>query len=962
MKIKKNKILYFVLICSFFLLPTMVDAKSTETDGQVCVDGKTYSITDAGENVQLSKITIRDIKKGCYKQLFGKCRPENKFTAVSLGISCGITEGGIGDDNYTFYSCPLAADQEKVTNMYEVNEAVTQEWDASKMKWKVTISKAANYKIKLVDPQPVEGEQSKYREICVIKDENGDCQSYDFPGNNWYYPDGEGKVTLYITPGSDYFLAFYLNLGGQNTCDGAYMGYIQGAGSNSIPNPLLNRPICVNYRQQVANGDNNGSGIASALVNECFDENIPYDKLGYYTDAKIQEDINNANGILTHLSTGTVTDKLQCSFDQSKNSNTAVGSSSSQEYTKFLDNAGGTYWKALCTEKLVISYEQPKGVSAGQGFTYAPVMKMERTCTPIQIKKPELKEQCRYSTECWGGPANHTGEPGAGPTPEFDECVQKCDGGKYTQDCINKCYVENYTKNTPNMVENPMLSMNTLYDNDYKISPVAFDSIKDSSEECAQIIGKPYGPTRNPISSCQVTVNNYGCPSNTTCVSEHGVYFTYLDGCNSSTNPTKCYEIFVSSPNCSDNPQQDYQNQINQSLSELQEVYAVISAYTSESLSSEDFSASINDSHTKETLEYGSSHSNGNSTSEYDKKRQPDVNVEVVKQANGKDYTSEVVQTINSTVGNRNVELKSYKVTREVKLNLDYAYVSKTTAFDIIYGKHYYDTHTSIQNSYYPGEMKYFTNVNAKGVNLYEKWPTVIGFDNPEAINEHTTGITQNIHYTFKNVGSWKQWSNIDLDCFYGIKNGTQIVVPNDCSTLDPNSEEYKQKCPTCNPGDICPSGGLTFIYRPIDLNQPFVERDPRWNWSSNAINDKFNINPPETMYEIQDKGYSIYDTSNQQDEYSNNDLDYEIILTKQSINRIRQYNREKNGEYLDYDMYCTVKDGAKVCKSSFLHPTESNTNNMGFTLVKTGLVGCNNQASATECARSYSDVRRGSN
>ena len=28
----------------------------------------------------------------------------------------------------------------------------------------------------------------------------------------------------------------------------------------------------------------------------------------------------------------------------------------------------------------------------------------------------------------------------AGPTEEFESCVEKCDGGKYTSECNNKCY------------------------------------------------------------------------------------------------------------------------------------------------------------------------------------------------------------------------------------------------------------------------------------------------------------------------------------------------------------------------------------------------------------------------------------------------------------------------------------------------------------------------------------------
>ncbi len=965
---QKKQIIGLGVCLLLALFPLLVSAKNTDSDGQVCVGGMIYTIQNAGSNVQLSKITQRDIINSCYQSggNTNTCPKEDYFEAVSLGISCGITEGNIGDDKYTFYSCPLEQDISKVTPMNELNSNAnfSQVWDSSRSQWKVTIQKAEGYRVKRVTKQNTSGNQPAYRETCTSYDDSGNCQVYEFPGNNWL-TNNDGVIQFWVNPGDDYFLAFYLGLGGGNPCNGAYMGYIQGAGSTSIPNPIYNKQICKDYRNQVNGTDK--VGIATNLVSECFEEEMNWSNVDQYTDQKVREDIDRAKNILTRLSTGKVEDHLQCYFDKNRNSNTSEHTASSQEYTQFLEGVGGTYWGALCTEKLEITYEQPKGLSAGQGFSYSPVINMTRTCTPVQLRQPEYKPQCAYSVECWGGPANHTGQAGAGPTSSFDQCVASCDGGKYTQDCIDQCYKMTYPNNIPIYNTQGLFSKLTLSANPLQAVPVSTTDLSHGSNKtCAELIGKPYGRTRLPISSCYVTDSNYGCPTNTYCVSEHGISFTYLDGCNSNTNPTLCYEVFVTSPNCvipPETPESAYRKEVEKSEAELQNVLNAINQYTTESFESldkenpEKFSASVVDSHTGKVIEYKDA-----------------TDTTVIKEVTNytennttRDYEVKMTENHNETIGipghyQVEKEVRSYEVKRQIKLYLDESYVSSINVGDIRYGRKQFEVNPDLLKYYYQGGRRFYSNINALGYNLYEKWPTVTS-NSEEAIkdgNFASQGITQNIHYNFSGLGSWGQWSSIDLDCFYGIKDNTGIYLNPGCTACAPGEANCIDTC------------GLTYIYRPINLNQPFLEeqqdigRNPRWNWTTSANSLRYNIMPDETRLEIIRKGDTIYETSNQENDPSE-ELDYEIVLTKQNINAIRQYNREHNGEYLDYDMYCysDTKLGINVCQSKFLNGGANSdydvngTSSYYMDLKKRGMVGCNNQK-GNVCERKYVDMRGG--
>ena len=107
-----------------------------------------------------------------------------------------------------------------------------------------------------------------------------------------------------------------------------------------------------------------------------------------------------------------------------------------------------TVCKVKCYEHLTVSYSPPQVVKAGLCFNYKITIKSETECgvqdnSDQVINNLEKKEMCNPIPIC----ENNESLTQAGPSEDFDECINKCDGGKYTQSCINKCYNKVYKSN-----------------------------------------------------------------------------------------------------------------------------------------------------------------------------------------------------------------------------------------------------------------------------------------------------------------------------------------------------------------------------------------------------------------------------------------------------------------------------------------------------------------------------------
>ncbi|MDD7103149.1 MAG: hypothetical protein PUI50_06820, partial [Firmicutes bacterium] len=615
------------------------------------------------------------------------------------------------------------------------------------------------------------------------------------------------------------------------------------------------------------------------------------------------------------------------------------------------------------TETVTVTFDTPKALSAaGAAFTYPSTITVSRQCTPYQVIAPQFKTQCKYTVECWGGPANHTGEAGAGPNDEFDSCIMQCDGGSYTQNCIDSCYNSVYENQATDSL---IISFNFFTENYTSTEKTA------SISECTSSnIGKVWpGKTRLPLSSCSYDTGNIhsgvGSCTDTTCTSTHGITYTYLDTCNATGNisGTACYEVFTSSPlpNCievfnrggtwyvgnTNTPYtdayaiQEYEKLIAQSNLEYSKLQAAMQQFKDNENS---IDVAIKDSYTGETHGPESGYEAVIKYSYVDKAtgEQSYLTAEEYKQKTGTDPTlgtattygsSQTIQYANhgQAENYQSITIQGYEVNKSYEIILPEMYVSNVNIGDYKYGL----TTNDEKSGYTNGGNKYYTHILSPGINdvlVWDNYTTVSDLQ-----REHT--ITNNIKVTYS-LGTWNQIQNSTIDCFYGIP---------DNSTFTPEPECTGENCynQPCGPNDICDNNGLIYIWRTIDLYDMFPanetlsggERQPRWNWSSAAIdvtNQRYPVNPTKVIEDVESKGDTIYG--------NDEELDYKIILTRQNLRNLRSYNAT-HGSYTDFeDMTCTYDEikGVSVCTSSLL-PAQGGSSEY-MTMVDKGIVGCNNE------------------
>lgn len=119
--------------------------------------------------------------------------------------------------------------------------------------------------------------------------------------------------------------------------------------------------------------------------------------------------------------------------------------------------------KVNCYETFVTTYDPPVTSSSGLCFSYKVTVRSKVYCkTEInddKLKWPEGVTICAsMGAECNGSKS----ETQAGPTDDFDSCIKSCDGGKYSQKCVDKCYNKVYETNVDKEVstETSKLSSN----------------------------------------------------------------------------------------------------------------------------------------------------------------------------------------------------------------------------------------------------------------------------------------------------------------------------------------------------------------------------------------------------------------------------------------------------------------------------------------------------------------------
>lgn len=104
------------------------------------------------------------------------------------------------------------------------------------------------------------------------------------------------------------------------------------------------------------------------------------------------------------------------------------------------------YCSRTCTEIVKVEYGSPAYVEAGMCFQYRMKVSSIVQCKydGSNLKKPKDHFTiCRPEAFCFHGSYKAVGKGSttqAGPSEDYEACINKCDGGKYTKECSNVCY------------------------------------------------------------------------------------------------------------------------------------------------------------------------------------------------------------------------------------------------------------------------------------------------------------------------------------------------------------------------------------------------------------------------------------------------------------------------------------------------------------------------------------------
>lgn len=584
------------------------------------------------------------------------------------------------------------------------------------------------------------------------------------------------------------------------------------------------------------------------------------------------------------------TQKLACSYDPSSTINT-----NKFVYNKTIDESN--YCKHECQEIVEVKYGPPVLTQAGLGVEYEVTLTSTTVCNSTSEDiTVSAKPVCLPYPSCNGKYDNNDIQ--AGPTDEFDQCVLSCDAGSYSQSCINMCYQKVYSNE--NLTFSYITPVNDAYGN------LTLDYYTQRSNDKRGYYQINSNGKINWISSdkktCASATSNGKCAGYYYYSSERLQKYTN-DRLNMRNQGDKNYFVIDQNGflrNVRDGNQCsatcEWKMSEKEECKNLRNAQSGVDFFLTEADSKKDQEERIE-------KEKDKINSCMNSTPTFEKK---EVTYKINIDNNGK-------VTSFSTA---NEDYKKSMVTNETDNSITYNF---PTAY--INGKTGEVKYTKLKDSQASGN-RFYTSLLSKDIN--KEWAR-LKLGDIELKQFSPSGINYNINAEVRNFGNFN-W-NFDINCFYAINDNI--------NNKDNNNPKYTD-----------------FIFRPISLSDVFpasddasAGRDPRWNWSCSATNtnsSSYPINPTLLTSKIEEKGDSIYE--------KDNELDYHIVLTKETMSRIRGDNKKHNS-YLDYDdMSCNTKNnGMTVCISGFLNNSEI----FGDAIKKKGLIGCNNQI-GSDCDTSY--------
>ena len=605
-----------------------------------------------------------------------------------------------------------------------------------------------------------------------------------------------------------------------------------------------------------------------------------------------------------------------------------------------------------CRETITITYGPPVAIRAGLCFEYRVKVKSEVKCeTKVVGEEPKLSDYdvCTPIPACvhdsgWVGTA-------AGPNDEFTKCVNECDGGKYTQSCINSCYNKVYENTT---------TTNTSVNKTATIENVAKKSTFNYSQECTK--NKPEKGTQayyncilanknSSIKDVQEALKNgrngkYVINSNNTISWNAGSYRLFWDQlgryytdfssnylsaaqgggwvfsdsfaranygtsvCGAVCSWTGCplarangYYHGGKATNGQFINKEDVVAGYEVDMETYQNVMKECKAAASCSTNTATFTITVNNKLTS---------SNGDNYINYDKASLTPGNGLATK------TDSDSIILENDFCYNSDKEISdSQKYLTE--WSFPGTWINNKT------GEISYDKKTD--SAWHEKKDKFCTNLKSAMVNT-EWWQQKV--EGTELTSDKLVkDIVYNIKASTEKFGYYS-W-NVNLQCFYSIYDKTKDSNTNPGSNADDNDLLYRLRSVELE--DVFPSteGKET-------SESTSTGRVPGFNWTNaatNLKNDTYRVTPGALTSAIQTRGNTIYSNK---DEY----LDYEFELDRKTLNEIKDDSKNKKFNSYGTGSNYKVVNGVSVYTSELISKYAKTRGN----------VGCNNDGTGTTCEK----------
>lgn len=579
-----------------------------------------------------------------------------------------------------------------------------------------------------------------------------------------------------------------------------------------------------------------------------------------------------------------------------------------------------------CEEAVVVEYGPPVASKAGLCFEYKVRVTSRVVCTSsLKLTPPTTPSICTPTPYCnQVSGLTHQG----GPNEDFEQCIQECDGGEYSEACSNKCYNEVYGEDDDSSID----PLAIRYGDDSIVRKVANVFPGYSGEydwENGAIVwrGTGYGRWYKEFEDTR-TRNDHGA---------YGVFSGFKKRIYSSGNVCQdnCYWS-----GCGKNTYLNEEDAASDSLKNLNTYNQAISqcdAAASCTTKTGVFTISVDytDGEGKKVTK-----SFPLESSKVDNATLPSLGSGQNKSQSG---TEIFIPDTNPNGYAGCYENGSARNWYQAEWSFPGTWINNKT------GEISYQDKTG-NNAWHYKEDKFCIPLDARSVNtIWWEWSEV---NDKCYTGDIEDTIEYNIHATTRDFGYFG-W-NFDIECFYGLRNETCDLDEKGC-------------CKDCVPGEAdCPKPDddtpettnlRDYTFRIVDTTELFpkaekstdnnnasissVGRQPGYNWtlgmtdddtsiltSLNAKNSSYHVDPLALINTIQDRGDSIYGN----DKY----IDYQLVLDKETLAKIRDFNNDK--EYTEYTGDTKVVNGVTVYYSKLL--TE-----LGSGVVRErGEIGVNNE------------------